>query len=85
MGGKGEGRPQPPTSDDSSSIPRPPQVQNPLYGAIGGHSAKELGSIKPKEGEFFDRSELPARFRKLEWTQREMDAIESGGAALWDR
>ena len=85
IGGKQEGRPQPPASGDSGSIPRPPVVQNPLYGAIGGYSGHELGSIKPKEGEYFDRSELPARFRKLEWTQREVDAIESGGAALWDK
>ena len=52
------------------------------YGAIGGHSGHELGSIQPKKGEFFDRSELPARFRRTPWTEEEMEAITSGGASM---
>lgn len=52
------------------------------YGAIGGHSGHELGSIEPKKGEFFDRSELPARFRKTPWTEEEMEAVTSGGASM---
>jgi len=54
-----------------------------VYGAIGGHAGSELGSIKPKEGEFFDRSELPARFRKTAWSEEEIDAVSSGGASLF--
>lgn len=34
----------------------------------------------PKEGEVFDRSELPARYRRLRVSQAEIEAIESGGA-----
>lgn len=52
------------------------------YGAVGGHSGHELGSIEPKKGEFFDRSELPARFRTTAWTEEEMEAITSGGASM---
>ena len=54
-----------------------------IYGAIGGHAGRGLGSIKPKEGEFFDRSELPARFRKTAWSEEEIEAITSAGASLF--
>lgn len=53
------------------------------YGAIGGTPGRKLGSIQPKEGEFFDRSELPKRFQKRAWTDAEIDAVTSGGASLW--
>lgn len=53
------------------------------YGAIGGKSARELGPIKLKEGEYFDVTELPKRFQKRVWTEPEMDAITSGGATMW--
>jgi len=53
------------------------------YGAIGGTSGSRLGSIKPKEGEYFDVSELPRRFQKRSWTDEEMDATNSGGASMW--
>jgi small subunit ribosomal protein YMR-31 len=52
------------------------------YGAIGGHSGHELGSIEPKKGEFFDISELPARFRRTPWTEEEIETITSGGASM---
>lgn len=52
------------------------------YGAIGGHSGHELGSVEAKKGEFFDRSELPARFRRTPWTEEEIEAITSGGASM---
>jgi len=42
-----------------------------------------LGAVKPKEGEFFDRDELPARFRRTVMSQAEIEAVESGGAAFW--
>ncbi|KAI9874272.1 MAG: hypothetical protein M1830_009938 [Pleopsidium flavum] len=53
------------------------------YGAIGGHPGSSLGSVDPPEGQFFDRSELPARFRRTPWTQAEIDAIETGGASIF--
>ena len=52
-----------------------------IYGAIGGHTGHELGSIKPKDGEFFDRSELPKRFRRTGWSEEEIDAVTSAGAS----
>ncbi|KAK2763911.1 hypothetical protein FQN54_009530 [Arachnomyces sp. PD_36] len=53
------------------------------YGAIGGHSGSSLGPVSPKQGEFFDRDELPTRFRRMPWSQTEIDAIETGGASLF--
>lgn len=53
------------------------------YGAIGGHSGRQLGSVEPGKGEVWDRNELPARFRRKVWTVDEMEAIDSGGASLW--
>lgn len=41
-----------------------------------------LGSVAPAKGEFFDRSELPARFRRAPIDLAEIDAIETGGATL---
>ncbi|KAK1075101.1 hypothetical protein LTR74_000506 [Friedmanniomyces endolithicus] len=52
------------------------------YGAIGGHSGKQLGSVQPKQGEFWDRNELPRRFHRTRWTEAEMEALESGGASI---
>ncbi|KAF7193532.1 37S ribosomal protein YMR-31, mitochondrial [Pseudocercospora fuligena] len=59
-----------------------PAPMNP-YGSIGGKSAKELGPIKPGKGEFADRNELPARFRRVPWSTAEIEAIESGGASMF--
>lgn len=53
------------------------------YGAIGGHSGRELGSVQPQKGEFWDRNELPSRFHRARWTEAEIEAIESGGASLY--
>ncbi|MCJ1364773.1 hypothetical protein MMC16_003890 [Acarospora aff. strigata] len=53
------------------------------YGAIGGHAGSSLGSVTPPKGQYFDRNELPARFRRTPWTQDEMDAIETGGASMF--
>lgn len=49
---------------------------------IGGAPAAALGSIEPGKGMFFDRDELPARFRRSAWSIEEIEAIESGGATL---
>jgi len=43
-----------------------------------------LGPIKPKDGEVLDRNELPKRFRRTPWTDEEIDAIQTGGATLYD-
>ncbi len=50
-------------------------------GAIGSHSGHSLGPVKADKGEYFDRSELPTRFRRTPWTAAEIEAIESGGAS----
>lgn len=52
------------------------------YGAIGGSAGKSLGPVQPKKGEFFDRSELPKRFWRTQWSDEEIDAVSSGGASL---
>ena len=54
------------------------------YGVIGGRSGHSLGSVKAAQGEFFDRSELPARFRRMEWTDSEIEAVDSAGASGWN-
>lgn len=53
------------------------------YGeGIGGSAGAELGTIVPPKGVSFDLSELPARFRRAPLDLAEIEAIESGGAAL---
>ncbi|KAJ9619509.1 hypothetical protein H2203_008287 [Taxawa tesnikishii (nom. ined.)] len=52
-------------------------------GLIGSHSGGSLGPVEPAKGQFFDRSELPARFHRAPLTQAEIDAIESGGASMF--
>lgn len=54
------------------------------YGAIGGVSGASMGSVKPQKGEYFDRSELPQRFRRTSWTDIEIEAVDSAGASLWN-
>jgi len=54
------------------------------YGAIGGRSGQQLGSIQPAQGEVWDRNELPKRFHRSTWSSEEIDAIESGGASMWN-
>lgn len=62
-----------------SSIPTSPLA----YGAIGGHAGHSLGSVAPPKGQYFDRSELPARFGRTPWTQAEIEAIDTGGASMF--
>lgn len=50
---------------------------------VGGQSGSSLGPVRPAEGEFFDRAELPARFGRLSWSQAEIEAVESGGASMF--
>ncbi|KAL7783842.1 hypothetical protein V8C37DRAFT_26916 [Trichoderma ceciliae] len=49
---------------------------------IGGSSGYQLGSIFPPKGVAFDISELPARFRRQPLDLSEIEAVESGGAAI---
>lgn len=39
--------------------------------------------MQPKDGEYFDRDELPTRFRRTVMSSAEIEAIESGGASFW--
>ncbi|KAF2035542.1 hypothetical protein EK21DRAFT_53840 [Setomelanomma holmii] len=62
--------------------------QTPMYksivgGHVGGAPGASLGQVEPSKGEYFDRSELPARFQRLSWSPAEIEAIESGGASLF--
>ena len=49
---------------------------------IGGSSGSQLGSVSAPKGTAFDISELPARFRRVPIDLAEIEAVESGGAAL---
>ncbi|KKK15015.1 hypothetical protein P175DRAFT_0441132 [Aspergillus ochraceoroseus IBT 24754] len=52
-------------------------------GSIGRSAGAALGPIKPNQGEFFDRSDLPTRFHRMPYTEAEIEAIETGGASLF--
>jgi len=73
---------KPSTSLPSSASASVPSSSH-AYGAIGGHTGHSLGNVDPPEGMYFDRSELPQRFRRTPWSQAEIDAIDTGGASLW--
>ncbi|KAK2603960.1 hypothetical protein QQS21_003895 [Conoideocrella luteorostrata] len=49
---------------------------------VGGTSGSQLGPINPPDGILFDISELPVRFRRAPIDLAEIEAVESGGAAL---
>lgn len=75
------------SSTSFSSYRQQAQQHGPLgksssSGTIGGHSGHSLGPVAPSNGEFFDRNELPARFRRTPIDLAEIDAIETGGATL---
>lgn len=50
---------------------------------IGGSSGSELGPVKAPQGMYFDRNELPVRFRRTPFSTAEIEAYESGGASLF--
>ncbi|KAI0137112.1 hypothetical protein BJ170DRAFT_44298 [Xylariales sp. AK1849] len=59
------------------------QQHGPLRKAIGSSSGSNLGPVEAPKGMFFDRSELPGRFRRAPIDLAEIEAVESGGAALF--
>ncbi|KAI1374746.1 hypothetical protein F4677DRAFT_154610 [Hypoxylon crocopeplum] len=50
---------------------------------IGAQAAAHLGPVEPPKGVFFDRNELPERFRRTPLTAAEIEAVETGGATLF--
>jgi small subunit ribosomal protein YMR-31 len=50
---------------------------------IGGKAGSDLGPVAAPQGAYFDRNELPSRFHRSPLTAAEIEAIETGGAALF--
>jgi len=50
---------------------------------VGSTPGSSLGPVEAGKGFYFDRSELPARFQRMSWSQAEIEAIESGGASMF--
>lgn len=71
-----------PSSSPSASSAPPPSSSSHAYGAIGGLSGHALGGVEPARGEVWDRSELPARFGRMAWTEEEIEGLELAGANL---
>lgn len=51
-------------------------------GFIGSQPGSALGPVEAPKGQYFDRSELPERFRRSHIDLAEIEAVESGGATL---
>lgn len=72
------------SNESAPPRPSPSNIGGPMtYGAVGGRAARDLGPIQPKDGEYFDVSELPKRFQRRKYSDEEMDAVTSGGASLF--
>ncbi|KAL7623624.1 hypothetical protein AAE478_005176 [Parahypoxylon ruwenzoriense] len=50
---------------------------------IGTQPAASLGPVEPPNGVYFDRNQLPERFRRVPLSAAEIEAIETGGATLF--
>ncbi|GAP88620.1 putative ribosomal protein YMR- mitochondrial [Rosellinia necatrix] len=59
------------------------QQHGPLRKSFGAQSASKLGPIDPPKGHYFDRNELPERFRRSPLSMAEIEAVETGGAAIF--
>ncbi|KAI1337343.1 hypothetical protein F5Y15DRAFT_159228 [Xylariaceae sp. FL0016] len=59
------------------------QQHGPLRKSIGSMPARQLGPVDAPKGMYFDRNDLPERFRRSPLTVAEIEAIETGGAALF--
>ncbi|KAI1174529.1 hypothetical protein F4777DRAFT_553477 [Nemania sp. FL0916] len=57
------------------------QQHGPLRKSFGAQSAARLGPIEPPNGHYFDRNQLPERFRRTPLSMAEIEAVETGGAA----
>jgi len=60
-------------------------TQGPLHSPAYSRSSssKQYFTAQVKEGQYFDRSELPDRFKRMRWTAAEIAAVESGGASMF--
>ncbi|GAW15095.1 hypothetical protein EKO27_g7142 [Xylaria grammica] len=59
------------------------QQHGPLRKSLGSIPASRLGPITAPKGQYFDRNELPERFRRTPISLAEIEAVESGGASLF--
>ncbi|KAI1826922.1 hypothetical protein F4861DRAFT_544911 [Xylaria intraflava] len=59
------------------------QQHGPLRKSFGSQSASRLGPVEAPQGQYFDRNELPERFRRMPLSAAEIEAIETGGATLF--
>ncbi|KXJ96664.1 ribosomal protein YMR-31 [Microdochium bolleyi] len=59
------------------------QQHGPLRKTLGLASGAALGPVNPPQGQYFDRNELPLRFRRAPLDLAEIEAIETGGATLF--
>ncbi|KAJ4288871.1 hypothetical protein N0V88_007204 [Collariella sp. IMI 366227] len=50
---------------------------------IGAVAGSHLGPVAAPQGVFFDRNDLPTRFRRQPLTEAEIEAIETGGATFY--
>ncbi|KAF2864107.1 hypothetical protein K470DRAFT_279908 [Piedraia hortae CBS 480.64] len=69
------------SSKTSNASSRQARSSGKSFGELTG---EELGSPEPKKGQFWDRNDLPPRFHRMTWTQADIEAIESGGATLYE-
>ncbi|KAI0996900.1 hypothetical protein K3495_g11283 [Podosphaera aphanis] len=73
-------------AESFSSYRQKAQQHGPLGRAhivgVGSMSGSSLGPVTPSTGEYFDRRDLPERFRRTPINSTEIDAIETGGATL---
>ena len=59
------------------------QQHGPLRRTIGAQTGAHLGPVVPPKGVAWDRNELPARFHRTPLSPAEIEAVETGGAALF--
>ncbi|KAI2622624.1 hypothetical protein GGS21DRAFT_534651 [Xylaria nigripes] len=59
------------------------QQHGPLHKSLGSVPASKLGPVAAPVGQYFDRSELPERFRRMPLSAAEIEAVETGGATLY--
>jgi len=78
-GGNGNGGRAPISSSPFAAATSGPMT----YGAVGGAAGRSLGPVQPKDGEYFDRNELPKRFWRTQWSEEEIEAVSSGGASMF--